>query len=35
MTSELLAGEDPALLPGPSRTERYVVQDVRPGAGAR
>lgn len=35
MTSELLPGEDPALLPGPSRTERYVVQDVRPGAGAR
>jgi hypothetical protein len=25
MTSELLPGEDPALLPGPSRVERYVV----------
>lgn len=35
MTSELLPGEDPALLPGPDRAERYVVQDVRHGAGAR
>lgn len=35
MTSELLPGEDPALLPGPSRAERYLVQDVRHGAGAR
>lgn len=35
LTSELLPGEDPALLPGPSRAERYVVQDVRHGAGAR
>ena len=34
-TSELLPGEDPALLPGPSRVERYRVTDVRPGAGAR
>jgi hypothetical protein len=25
MTSELLPGEDPDLLPGPSRVERYVV----------
>ncbi len=35
MTSELLPGEDPALLPGPSRAERYLVQDVRHGRGAR
>lgn len=35
MTSELLPGEDPALLPGPSRMERYAVGDVRHGAGAR
>lgn len=35
MTSELLPGEDPALLPGPSRAERYRVEDVRHGAGAR
>ncbi|HEY5880805.1 MAG TPA: hypothetical protein VIU11_17975 [Nakamurella sp.] len=33
-TSELLPGEDPALLPGPSRVERYQVADVRHG-GAR
>jgi hypothetical protein len=25
MTSDLLPGEDPALLPGPTRVERYVV----------
>ena len=35
MTSELLPGEDPALLPGPSRAERYLVQDLRHGAGVR
>jgi hypothetical protein len=35
MTSELLPGEDPALLPGPTRVERYLVQDVRHGTGAR
>ncbi len=35
MTSELLPGEDPALLPGPDRVERYVVEDVRHGPGAR
>lgn len=35
LSSELLPGEDPALLPGPSRVERYAVQDVRHGAGAR
>lgn len=34
-TSELLPGEDPELLPGPSRSERYLVQDVRHGVGAR
>ena len=34
-TSELRPGEDPALLPGPSRVERYLVSDVRPGASAR
>ena len=34
-TSELLPGEDPALLPGPSRAERYRVQDVRHGGAAR
>lgn len=34
-TSELLPGENPALLPGPSRAERYLVQDVQHGAGAR
>ena len=28
MSSELLPGEDPALLPGPSRVDRYVVSDV-------
>lgn len=33
-TSELLPGEDPALLPGPSRVERYEVADVQHGAGA-
>jgi hypothetical protein len=27
-TSELLPGEDPALLPGPSRVDRYVASDV-------
>jgi hypothetical protein len=37
MTSELLPGEDPALLPGPSRVERYTVaeQFVTDAAGAR
>ena len=37
MTSELLPGEDPALLPGPSRVERYAVAEsyVRDPAGAR
>lgn len=34
-TSELLPGEDPALLPGPDRAERYLVADVQHGAGAR
>lgn len=34
-TSELLPGEDPALLPGPSRAERYRVAEVRNGEGAR
>lgn len=28
MTSELLPGEDPRLLPGPSRAERYTVAEV-------
>lgn len=28
MTSELLPGEDPTLLPGPTRVERYTVFDV-------
>ncbi|MCW0211774.1 MAG: hypothetical protein OJJ54_00280 [Pseudonocardia sp.] len=28
MSSELLPGEDPALLSGPSRAERYVVSDA-------
>jgi hypothetical protein len=28
MSSELLPGEDPALLPGPSRVDRYVISDV-------
>jgi hypothetical protein len=28
MTSELLPGEDPALLPGPSRIDRYAASDV-------
>ena len=32
MTSELLPGEDPDLLPGPSRAERY---EVTQEAGAR
>ncbi len=37
MTSELLPGEDPALLPGPSRAERYTVAEasVAPVAGVR
>ncbi len=35
LTSELLPGEDLALLPGPSRAERYLVADVQRGAGAR
>jgi hypothetical protein len=35
MTSELLPGEDPALLPGPSRAERYEVAEVALEAGAR
>ena len=37
MTSELLPGEDPALLPGPSRVERYAVAEsyVHDPAGAR
>ena len=35
MSSELLPGEDPALLPGPDRIELYPVinvQDVNPGS---
>ncbi len=28
LTSELLPGEDPQLLPGPTRVERYTVFDV-------
>jgi hypothetical protein len=35
MSTELLPGEDPALLPGPDRTELYPVidvQDVNPGS---
>ncbi|MDN5777008.1 MAG: hypothetical protein L0H96_08870 [Humibacillus sp.] len=28
MTSELLPGEDPTLLPGPTQVERYTVFDV-------
>ncbi|GAA5017000.1 hypothetical protein GCM10023258_03050 [Terrabacter aeriphilus] len=39
MTSELLPGEDPRLLPGPSRAERYVVAEAvvtrALGTGAR
>lgn len=37
MTSELLPGEDPALLPGPSRAERYTVAEafVADAAGVR
>ena len=35
VTSELLPGEDPALLPGPTRAQRYLVADVTHGAGAR
>jgi hypothetical protein len=30
-TSELLPGEDPTLLPGPSQVERYEVVDVLEG----
>jgi hypothetical protein len=37
MTSELVPGEDPALLPGPSRAERYTVAEsfVADAAGVR
>lgn len=37
MTSELLPGEDPALLPGPSRAERYTVAEsiLADAAGVR
>jgi hypothetical protein len=35
MTSELLPGEDPALLPGPSQVERYQVVDVLEGVARR
>jgi hypothetical protein len=37
MTSELVPGEDPALLPGPSRAERYTVAEsfVTASAGVR
>ncbi|CAI9403558.1 hypothetical protein [Aestuariimicrobium sp. T2.26MG-19.2B] len=37
MTSQLVPGEDPALLPGPSRVERYTVAEafVAHRAGAR
>lgn len=37
MTSELVPGEDPALLPGPSRAERYSVVEatVAQSAGVR
>ncbi|TQM54545.1 hypothetical protein [Humibacillus xanthopallidus] len=37
MTSDLVPGEDPALLPGPSRAERYTVAEafVAETAGAR
>lgn len=37
MTSELVPGEDPALLPGPSRAERYTVAEwfVADSAGVR
>ena len=35
MTSELLPGEDPDLLPGPSRAERYEVAEVTQEAGVR
>jgi hypothetical protein len=37
MTSDLLPGEDPDLLPGPSRAERYTVADsfIAETAGAR
>lgn len=37
VTSELAPGEDPALLPGPSRVERYTVAEssVTASAGAR
>lgn len=33
--TELLPGEDPALLPGPDRVERYEVVESRLWAGAR
>lgn len=36
MSSELLPGEDPALLPGPDRVDLYPVleaHDINPGAG--
>jgi hypothetical protein len=38
MSSELLPGEDPALLTGPDRIDLYPVieaQDINPSAGAR
>ena len=35
MTSELLPGEDPDLLPGPSRVERYQVAEAAQEAGVR
>jgi hypothetical protein len=35
MTSELLPGEDPDLLPGPSRAERYEVAEAAQEAGVR
>jgi hypothetical protein len=35
MTSELLPGEDPDLLPGPSRAERYEVAEATQEEGVR